>query len=319
MRIAVTGGAGFIGTHLVAALLRQRHEVWAYDNFFAGHKEECLPWRGQATLVDGDILDFDRLSASINEFKPDLVFHLAAIHYIPYCNDHAAETVRVNVEGTVNVMRAAKNCAGLKGLFFASSAAVYDTSSAFHKESDPTAASDIYGLSKVLGEQVVRHYAAEIELSYVVGRFFNVYGPDETNPHVIPAVLRQVVERGTVRMGRTDTFRDFIYVDDLVQALLRIGALLSSGKKVAEVYNLASGQECSIGRVVEIMARAAGANPEIITEERHLRGGDRQHLRADIAKARRELGWAPEFSITRGLEETVKAERALLAGARSAR
>ncbi|HZS26200.1 MAG TPA: GDP-mannose 4,6-dehydratase, partial [Candidatus Angelobacter sp.] len=119
--------------------------------------------------------------------------------------------------------------------------------------------------------------------------------------------------------GRTDTFRDFIYVADLVQALIRIGELLSSGKQVAEVYNLASGQECSIARVVEIMGQTAGVKLDIITEERHVRPSDRQHLRADIAKARRELGWAPAFSIAKGLEEIVKAETAQLAEARNAR
>jgi UDP-glucose 4-epimerase len=317
MRIAVTGGAGFIGAHLVSALLREGHQVWAYDNFFAGHREERLPWRERATLVEGDILDFGRLSTSLQEFKPQLIFHLAAIHYIPYCNDHPAETVRVNVEGTVNTMRAAQMCEGLQGMFFASSAAVYNTTSAFHKETDPTAPADIYGLSKVLGERVVRHYAGESGLSYVMGRFFNVYGPDETNPHVIPAVLKQVIEGGKVRMGRTDTFRDFIYVDDLVQALIKIGALLSSGKQVAEVYNLGSGQESSIASVVEILGKTAGVNLNITTEERHVRPSDRQHLRADIAKARRELGWSPAFSITRGLDEIVKAELAQLAGERS--
>jgi UDP-glucose 4-epimerase len=224
--------------------------------------------------------------------------------------------VRVNVEGTVNVMRAAQNCAGLKGLFFASSAAVYDTTSAFHRETDPTAPSDVYGLTKVLGERVVRHYAAESGLSFVLGRFFNVFGPEETNPHVIPAVLRQVLEGGKVRMGRTDTFRDFIYVDDLVQALLKIGTLLTSGKQVAEVYNLASGQEASIERVVQIMGQAAGVELEVISEERHVRASDRQHLRADISKARRELDWAPRFSLARGLEAIIKAETESLAEAR---
>src|SRR4029077_3492963 len=316
MRIAVTGGAGFIGAHLVAALLREGHQVWTYDNFFAGHKPQLLPWREQVTLVEGDVLDFDRLGSALHEFRPELLFHLAAIHYIPYCNEHPSETIRVNVEGTVNVMRAAQTCSSLKGVFFASSAAVYDTSSAFHKETDPTAPSDIYGLSKVLGEQVVRHHAAESGLSYVLGRFFNVFGPDETNPHVIPAVLKQVIEGGKVRMGRTDTFRDFIYVDDLVRALLKIGGILSSGKHITEIYNLASGNEASIEHVVRIMGKTAGVDLEIISEERHVRASDRQYLRADITKAGRELGWTPEFSITRGLEEIVKAELASLAEAR---
>ncbi len=316
MRIAVTGGAGFIGAHLVAALLREGHQVWTYDNFFAGHKPQRLAWRDQVTLVEGDVLDFDRLDATLQASMPELLFHLAAIHYIPYCNEHPSETIRVNVEGTVNVMRAAQKCGSLKGVFFASSAAVYDTSSAFHKETDPTAPSDIYGLSKVLGEQVVRHYAAESGLSHVLGRFFNVFGPDETNPHVIPAVLKQVIEGGKVRMGRTDTFRDFIYVDDLVGALLKIGGILTSGKHITEIYNLASGNEASIERVVQILGNAAGVDLEIISEERHLRASDRQYLRADITKARRVLEWTPEFSITRGLEEIVKAELASLAEAR---
>ncbi|MGC2695536.1 MAG: NAD-dependent epimerase/dehydratase family protein [Candidatus Angelobacter sp.] len=316
MRIAVTGGAGFIGTHFIAAILREGHQVWTCDNFSVGHPAECLPWRGPVTLVDGDLLNSEWLSIAVRDFQPDLLFHLAALHYIPYCNDHPAETVRVNVEGTVNVMRAAQECPALKGVFFASSAAVYPATAAFHKETDATAPSDIYGLSKVLGEHVVRHFAAENGLSYVLGRFFNVFGPDETNPHVIPAVLRQIIEGGKVCMGRTDTFRDFIYVGDLVLALLKIAALLASDKPMAEVYNLASGQEHSIGRVVEIMGKAAGIDPEIISEQRHVRASDRQYLRADITKAQRELAWTPLFSLEHGLQEIIKAELAMPRSAR---
>lgn len=318
MKIAVTGGAGFIGKHLVAALLTDGHEVCAYDNFFAGHKVERLPWRQHANLVDGDVLDFEQLSGTLRAFQPELLFHLAAIHYIPYCNDHPAETIRVNVEGTVNAMRAALQCTSLQGVFFASSAAVYPATAAFHKETDETGPCDIYGLSKVLGEQVVGHYLRESGLSCVLGRFFNVFGPDETNPHVIPAVLKQVVHGGKVRMGRTDTFRDFIYVADLVQALLKIGRRLTSGKPIAEIYNLASGTEVSMQELVAVMGQTVGAVPEIISDPRHVRASDRQYLRADITKARVELGWMPEFSLARGLEEIIKSEFAP-AGAREGR
>lgn len=311
MRIAVTGGAGFIGTHLIEALCREGHEIWACDNFSVGHAMESLRWGPQVTLLEGDLLHFDWLNRSLCGFQPELLFHLAAIHYIPYCNDHPAETVRVNVEGTVNVMRAAQQCADLKGVFFASSAAVYPATDAFHTETDSTGPSDIYGLSKVLGEQVVTHYAALSGISYVLGRFFNVFGPDETNSHLIPAVLRQVIDGRQVRMGRTDTYRDFIYVQDLVQALVKIAALLSLEKPVAEIYNLASGQEHSMLSVVEMIGHAAGVELEIISEQRHMRATDRKYLRADICKASNELGWAPQFSLERGLKEIIAAERAM--------
>ncbi len=308
MKIAVTGGAGFIGAHLVPALLAQGHQVWTCDNFFMGHKQETLPWRERATLVNVDLLDPERVRESLQQFQPELLFHLAAIHYIPYCNEHPTETMRVNVEGTLNVMLAAQGCPSIRGIFFASSAAVYGPTDKVHQESDATAPSDIYGLTKVLGEQIVSHYARQSGTNYVLGRFFNVYGPAETNPHVIPAVLQQLLDKnGRVKMGRTDTYRDFIYVDDLVRALVRIGEHLAKEKNVAATYNLASGQETSIQRLVELMGKSAGLKVEINSEPARVRAGDRQYLRADISKVRRELGWQPKVMIEQGLEQTVKA------------
>jgi UDP-glucose 4-epimerase len=308
MKIAVTGGAGFIGAHLVPALLAQGHQVWTCDNFFMGHKQEKLAWRDRVTLVNTDLLDISRLRDSLQAFQPEIIFHLAAIHYIPYCNEHPTETMRVNVEGTLNVMLAAQGCGSVRGIFFASSAAVYGPTDRVHQEDDATAPSDIYGLSKVLGEQIVTHYARQSGTNYVLGRFFNVYGPAETNPHVIPAVLHQILENhGRVRMGRTDTYRDFIYVDDLVRALVRIGEHLVAGKNVAGTYNLASGQESSVQRIVELMGKAAGLKVEINSEPGRVRAGDRQYLRADISRVRRELGWEPKVMIEQGLEQTVKA------------
>ena len=308
MKIAVTGGAGFIGAHLVSALLAQGHQVWTCDNFFMGHKQETLAWRDRAMLVNLDLLDVERLRGSLQAFQPELLFHLAAIHYIPYCNEHPTESMRVNVEGTLNLMLAAQSCSSIRGIFFASSAAVYGPTDKVHQESDATAPSDIYGLTKVLGEQIVTHYARQSGTNYVLGRFFNVYGPAETNPHVIPVVLRQLIENnGHVRMGRTDTYRDFICVDDLVRALLRIGEHLATETNVAATYNLASGQETSIQRMVELLGKAAGLKVEIVSEPVRVRAGDRQYLRADISKVRRELGWEPKVMIEQGLEQTVKA------------
>ena len=295
MRIAVTGGAGFIGTHLIEALCREGHEIWACDNFSVGHAMESLRWGPQVTLLEGDLLHFDWLNRSLCGFQPELLFHLAAIHYIPYCNDHPAETVRVNVEGTVNVMRAAQQCADLKGVFFASSAAVYPATDAFHTETDSTGPSDIYGLSKVLGEQVVTHYAALSGISYVLGRFFNVFGPDETNSHLIPA-RRAAGHRwrqgshwdvptriATLSMCRIWCRR---YCRSLVAVI---------EKPVAEIYNLASGQEHSMLSVVEMIGHAAGVELEIISEQRYMRGRIANTCEQIFAKRANELGWAPQY------------------------
>src|ERR1043165_795863 len=167
MRIAVIGGAGFAGSHLVSALLALKNDVLVYDNHFAREGRARLPWLDRVDAVEADVTDGMKLHNELLRFAPDVICHLAALHYIPYCDQHPAETLRTNVEGTLNVMLAAEEIKLLKAVLFASSVAVYAPTDAYHKETDPLEPYDIYGLSKKLAEQVVEQYACRMKVSHL--------------------------------------------------------------------------------------------------------------------------------------------------------
>jgi len=312
MRIAVIGGAGFTGSHLVSALLELRNDVLVYDNHFT--REGCaeLPWLGQVDAVDADITDGPKLHRELLRFAPDVLCHLAALHYIPYCDQHPAETLRVNVEGTLNVMLAAGEIKPLKGILFASSVAVYAPTDAYHTEIDQPSPSDIYGLSKWLAEQVVEQYARRLKVSHLSLRFSNLYGPVETNPHVIPAVISQLLEGAdTLHLGRTDPYRDFLYVGDLMKALL-MAIPYAMRQEVHQVLNLGAGREWPVQEAVDILCELSGRKVRVVRDEGRVRAVDRMHLRSDVARARQLLGWEPQHDLRAGLQKTFQAERAKL-------
>lgn len=308
MRIAVTGGAGFVGVHLVTELLLRGHQVHVYDNLFAGRRTQDLPWLDRVSFVRGDLLEAERLQSEFRRFAPDIVFHLAAIHYLPYCDQHPSECMRVNVEGTLNLMRAAAACHA-RGVGFASSVAVYPPTDAVHSEKGPVGPCDIYGLSKQLGESIVDHYARAAGMAHLCFRFSNIYGPLETNPHVIPTVLDQLLNGANeIRLGRTDTFRDFIYVEDTAELLADALPLLSAGT-THDVVNLASGSEASIGEVVDLLCASEDRQVRIARDEARVRPADRKHLRADTTHQQEIIPRKTRFDLRSGLAATLAFER----------
>ena len=287
-KILVTGGAGFIGSHLCNHLLREGAEVLAVDNLFVG-REELVPEGAEFKRVD---ICSPKIRDVIAEFYPDIVVHLAAIHYIPYCNAHPEETFEVNVMGIRNVVEAA----GDRLFLFASSAAVYPVSDEPLKEDVRPGPMDIYGKTKLVGEDIVKLMNKDA----IIARIFNVYGPNDTNPHVIPEIISRVKSgKRKIELGNLTPKRDYIDVDDVCRALI---ALLKNGE--GGVYNVGTGREHSVKKVVKIVSEILGEEIESKQDKSRMRKVDREHLLADISKLR-GIGWKPKVRFEDGLRKLI--------------
>lgn len=297
----VTGGAGFVGAALVRYLLNIDYEVVVYDNFFCG-KREHLAWRGpNLKVIEGDVLDAEKLSQTVFEFAPDIVFHLAAIHYIPYCNAHPRQTLRVNVEGTAAVLEACKQTPPQR-LFFTSTAAVYPISSDPISEETMPNPLDIYGLSKWFGEQLVTQFCAETDVRCVIARLFNVYGPGETNPHLMPEIVRQLKAQGnTVRLGNLEPKRDYVFVEDVVRIVHALTMFDGQASPKLICSNVATGREYSVHDIVKIFAAVLQREIIIQQDPTRLRPSDRLHLCGDITRLQEYVGLQPLFDLQTGI------------------
>lgn len=303
-RILVTGGAGFIGSTLTKRLLTLGSDVLVYDNLLTGSRD-FLPMHHDRLGVEiGNVLDADHVTSVVEAFGPHVVYHLAAIHYIPYCLQHPIETLQTNLVGTQAILNACAET-GLEAMVHASSAAVYATHDTACSEADRLHPTDIYGISKKCGEELLRLFWRQTQAPCSAARLFNVYGPNETNPHLIPEVIGQIA-RGeqTVRLGNLEPKRDFIYVTDVVDALV---VLASNIGPDYEVYNVGTGREYSAYEVASMILRLVDPSIEFVSDSSRRRETERLHLLADNSKLRR-LGWHPRFSLHEGLAQTVSYE-----------
>lgn len=193
-KIIVTGGAGFIGSHLVDLLLADSHQVLVLDNFSYGKKQFLPVEHNLLSVAEGDITDKEFVSEQIKGFEPEIIFHLAALHHIPTCENKPDEALKINIEGTQHVLNAAATCAALKKIVFASSGAVYDiVDTPLLENQTPTIPYDIYSVSKLSGEYLLRLWANKFGKQALVARIFNTIGGRETNAHLVPEIVEQLL------------------------------------------------------------------------------------------------------------------------------
>lgn len=304
-KIAVTGGAGFIGSCLVNTLAAQGHSVLSLDNYGNGRKE-FLNTSPNLQAIEGDLREDGEWTHAWKAFAPDYVVHLAAIHYIPYCNAHWLETQDVNVVGLQRVLDLSLES---KGVVIASSAAVYGPNDNLHKETETMSGTDIYGVSKVMNEMVLELWTKWKKVPARAARFFNVYGPNETNPHIIPEILMQASKGDRIELGNMDTKRDYIYVEDIVSGVVALLGSFADGKTY-DAYNIGTGKEYSARELVEVIGGALGRPIEGVSVPERYRPSDRPHLCADNSKLR-ALGWSPSYSIETGMKKLVEHEFAV--------
>jgi UDP-glucose 4-epimerase len=296
--IFITGGAGFIGSWVAQCGLERDFDVVVYDNLAVGRMANIEPFVDRVRFYQADILDDAALSAALAETKPSIVLHLAAHHFIPFCNAHPLETMRVNVDGTYAVLRAAASC-GAKTTVVASSGVVYASGTEALNEDDPPKLADIYGLSKHLDEEIARFFAETTSMRCLVARFFNTYGPRETNPHLIPHIMEALHAGPRVPLGNTHTKRDYIYVEDIATLLLDYAC--GAGPSFA-VVNVGTGREYSAAEIVDEISALLGRPIQIEVDASRQRADDKMHQIADTGRLKAWTGRLPRYSLREGLQ-----------------
>lgn len=296
-RVLITGGAGFIGSAVANRLAATGKEIWVLDDLSFGVRE--LAPVPDERFLRIDIRDQRSVEDAIARIAPAQVLHLAAVHFIPYCNAHPVEAADININGTIHVLDACAIVGDVRQVFVASTAAVYPIANEAMSEEHPTGPLDIYGTTKLATERIASDFALRTGIATIVGRFFNAFGPNETNPHLIPEIQRQVrAGQRVLRLGNLEPKRDFIHTSDMASAM---DALLGAGLRGYHVFNIGRGIEYSVREVVEAFERQLGEPLRIEVEEKRVRKVERLHLLADVGKLKRATGWEPQWSIDEGI------------------
>jgi UDP-glucose 4-epimerase len=306
-RVLVTGAAGFVGVPTIRALLDHGFEVVVLDNFSVGNpaRLEGLGEPDRLEVHRVDLRDFDAVAEAVASARPWGVVHLAAIHFIPYCVAHPRETLAVNVLGLQHLLDALDDSA-VRRFLFASSAAVYAPSLQPHDENDPTEPMDVYGASKLVGEQLVRLWSERCNgREAVIARLFNVVGPGETNAHVLSDIVRSLREGDEVRLGNVSSRRDYIHVNDVASVLVQ---LLTSN--AAGIVNVGTGLSWSVSDLVENLRVISDRDLFITIDPAKVRHSDRPNLQASTARLLRILPGLSLTSLDDGLRDLL-AEQAL--------
>jgi nucleoside-diphosphate-sugar epimerase len=305
-RYLVTGGAGFIGSHICEELLRRNEAVAVLDNFSTGLRENLRHLSAELEVIEGDLRDIETVRRGVKGV--DFVLHQGALPSVPRSVADPITTHEVNTLGTLNVLVAARD-EGVKRVVFASSSSVYGDTTVLPKREDlPPAPKSPYAVSKLAAEHYCRVFSELYGLETVALRYFNVFGPRQ-NPHsqyaaAIAKFVQAMLDGGVITIyGDGAQTRDFTYVANVVEANLLAATVPGAGG----VFNIACGQRVSLNEVVRLLAEIAGRAPEVVYEA--ARPGDVKHSFADTMAAERALGYRPLISFERGLWLTAHSAR----------
>lgn len=302
MRFLVTGGAGFIGSNTVDELVRRGHGVVVLDDLSSGKEENLAEVRNKITFIKGSITDLDIVRRAVQE--ADYVLHLAARTSVPRSVKDPLETNRINVDGTLNVLIAARDAKVKRIVFSASSSAYGETPTLPKVETMQPAPISPYGVTKFAGELYAQVFGRAYGLENVSLRYFNVFGPrqDPGSPYsgVLSKFITAFLEDGQpVVFGDGEQSRDFTYVENVVQAnLLACEAANASGK----VFNVGVGGRFTLNQTLRLLEQISGKS--LPAKYEPPRDGDIRDSQADIAQSREILGYDPTIEFEEGLRHT---------------
>jgi nucleoside-diphosphate-sugar epimerase len=304
MKILVTGGAGFIGSHIVERLVKDGHGVRVFDNFSTGRRENLAAVVGRIEFFEGDIRDFPAVCQAVRSCE--VVFHEAALCSVARSVENPKDTNAVNIEGTLNILLAARD-GGTRRIICASSSSVYgDTPTLPKKETQPPAPSSPYAITKLTDEMYCTNFFQLYGLETFSLRYFNVFGPrqDPNSQYaaVIPKFISALIDgKPPVIEGDGKQSRDFSYINNVVEANL---AAMQATAGFGETFNIACGQRTTVMQLAKQLAQLVGVAIKPVHVQ--ARPGDVRHSLADISKAESVLSYTPRVDLTTGLKKTVE-------------
>jgi len=294
MRILITGGCGFLGSHIARQLYDMRHEILIIDRNISTSTMRLKDLKGVIPLVPADCNEHVNLPGHINKFKPHMILHLAAESVASWCDANPYRAMVTNIGGLINILSCSKD-AGVKKFVFISSSFVYgDFQYVPADEGHPTNPHTVYGGTKVAGEAMVKAFCSRYDIDYSIVRPSAVYGPTDTNNRVVQVLLENAVKSKPLVLEGSEKKFDFTYIDDCVDGICL--ALLKK-ESIGEVFNITYGQGRSLKELAGIISRL---KPTKILETEPLQHSPvRGEL--DISKAHKLIGYNPKWSLEDGV------------------
>ncbi|AFQ42393.1 SDR family NAD(P)-dependent oxidoreductase [Desulfosporosinus meridiei] len=306
-QVLITGAGGFIGSHLTEALVKAGAKVRVFIRYNSrdgrGNLEDLEPGLlEQIEIIAGDLRDADVIERSVKGCNA--VFHLGALVGIPYSYKNPREVVETNILGTFNVLTAARDH-GVEQIVHTSTSEVYG--SALYvpiDESHPLQGQSPYSASKIGADKLAESFYASFDLPVVTVRPFNCYGPRQSARAVIPTLITQALACKEIRLGNTETLRDFTFVTDTADGFIK-AALSKEG--FGKVINIGSGREISIGELAKIVLKTVQSTAEITVDGARIRPSRSEvsRLLADNRLAKETIGWEPQVTLEEGIKRTV--------------
>ena len=309
-RYLVTGGAGFIGSHLAETLSGQGHHVRILDNFSTGKRENLEAFASRIDVIEGDITRLDDVRQAMDGVE--IVFHQAAIPSVPKSIEDPLGSNQASVDGTLHILLAARD-AGVKRVMYASSSSVYGDQAPDAAKVETMIPQPIspYAVAKLAAEHYCQVFYRVYGLETVCLRYFNVFGPRQdpgsAYAAVIPRFATAIQSGARPRIfGTGEQTRDFTYIGNVVAGNI-LASTAPAAQVAGETFNLAAGGRTSLNTLIEMLQEITGVS--IQPEYEPARAGDILHSRADISKAERRLNYRPTISLLEGLRQTVAAYR----------
>jgi len=301
-KVLVTGGSGFIGGHLIPALLDAEHDVYSLERYVTGRY--VLGSRRDVKTFFGDLCDFFAIRKLVREIQPDAVIHLASISAVSYSYDHPYEVLETNLLGTVNLAESClREVPHFKHFLFAGTSEEYGNQENFPiKENAELRPNSPYAVSKVAVDRYLQYMRHAYNFPITVLRNFNTYGRKDNTHFVVERTITQMLKEKVVRLGDPTPVRDFLYVDDHVNSYL---TCLGNERAIGEAFNFCTGLGISIAQLVDLIKKLTSFGGEVIWNTVPRRPLDITKLVGDYSKAEKLLRWKPKYTLEKGLKVTV--------------